>query len=182
MARVKIVTGKVRLLWPALFTPRGFQGGPPKYSVEVLIPKSDKAMVKKFTDGIRQAISDRWGDQKSPSNVKVWFRDGDQEGRGPAYEGHYFFSASDKQNPPGVIDENRETVLDPHLVKSGDWGRVSITVFTYDKPSPGVSFGLNNVQWLERGEPVGSRAAPEEDFKDAWGVDDDEPAEKNPWD
>ena len=45
----KITTGKVRLSYTNLFKPRAFaEGGEEKYSVVLLIPKTDKAQVQKI--------------------------------------------------------------------------------------------------------------------------------------
>lgn len=44
----QITTGKVRFSYCNLFTPRAAQeGAMPKYSVTLLIPKSDKATIQK---------------------------------------------------------------------------------------------------------------------------------------
>ena len=45
----QITTGKVRFSYCNLFTPRAVQeGATPKYSVTLLIPKSDKATMQKI--------------------------------------------------------------------------------------------------------------------------------------
>ena len=60
-----VITGKVRLSYANLFTPKASEdGGDPKYSVAILIPKSDKATLNKVKAAIeavkaaiRQAIA-----------------------------------------------------------------------------------------------------------------------------
>ena len=47
MMSTQITTGKVRFSYCNLFTPRAVQeGAQPKYSVTLLIPKSDKAALQ----------------------------------------------------------------------------------------------------------------------------------------
>ena len=53
--KVKVVTGKVRFSYANVLTPKaGMNGGEPKYSVSILIPKSDTAGVAK----LKQAFED----------------------------------------------------------------------------------------------------------------------------
>ena len=47
--KVKVVTGKVRFSFCHVFQPHsGIEGGTPKYSVSIIIPKSDKETVAKL--------------------------------------------------------------------------------------------------------------------------------------
>lgn len=53
----QITTGKVRFSYCNLFTPRAVQeGATPKYSVTLLIPKSDKATMQKIKAAMDEAI------------------------------------------------------------------------------------------------------------------------------
>ena len=177
----KVVTGRVRMGYPNLFTPRADPNGRMKYSVLVLVPKSDKATIKRLQEAIKEAALAGFGDKVKLSALKVSLRDGDAEDKGPDYEGHYFFNASNKDKP-GVIDGERQHILDPDQVTSGDWGRVSANAYSYDHPvgGKGVSFGLLNVQWLGEGDPIGNRSRAEDDFAEAWGKSDDA-EEGDPW-
>lgn len=54
----QITTGKVRFSYCNLFTPRAVQeGATPKYSVTLLIPKSDKATMQKIKAAMDEAIT-----------------------------------------------------------------------------------------------------------------------------
>ena len=54
----QITTGKVRFSYCNLFTPRAVQeGATPKYSVTLLIPKSDKATMQKIKAAMDEATS-----------------------------------------------------------------------------------------------------------------------------
>ena len=68
---------------------------------------------------------------------------------------------------PGIVDEDLNAVLDPTQVYSGCYARVSINAFPYSNSgNKGISFGLNNVQFLQDGEPLGGRTRAEDDFAD----------------
>ena len=170
----RVVTGKVRLSYVHLF--EAYTSDPEeqeaRYSVTILIPKKDKATIAKIEAAIEAAKEEgkktKW-DGKIPPNFKTTLHDGDEEAdleRNPEYAGHMFMAMSSKQRP-GVVDENLNAILDSTAVYSGCYGRVSINAFPFNaKGNKGVSFGLNNVQFLEDGEPLGGRTRAEDDFAD----------------
>lgn len=168
----KVVTGKARLSYVNAFQPRaGLDGDEPKYSVCVLIPKTDKATIAKVQAAIKEAQEEgkaQWGG-KLPAGLKNPLRDGDAERDGDEYVGHWFINASSKQRP-GVVDQDLNPILDSSALYSGCYGRVSLNFFPYTKKgNRGVGAGLNNIQKLDDGEPLGgARARPEDDF----GTDD----------
>ena len=48
--KVKVVTGKVRFSYAHVFQPASsIEGGTPKYSVSIIIPKSDKDTIARLT-------------------------------------------------------------------------------------------------------------------------------------
>jgi hypothetical protein len=173
----KVVTGKVRLSYAHLFTPKAIEEGQePKYSVCLLIPKSDTATVKKINAAIEAAK--KAGEKilvnqngKMPTNLKMPLRDGDEErADAPEYAGHWFINANSAQKP-GVVDQNVNPVLDQSEVYSGCYARASINFFAFNKAgNKGIGCGLNNVQKLADGEPLSGRTRAEDDFD---AVDDD---------
>jgi hypothetical protein len=168
----KVVTGKVRLSYCHLFEP--YSNDPDKearYSVTILIPKKDKATLAKIDAAIaaaKEAGKPKWGG-KIPAGLKSTLHDGDEEAdleRNPEYAGHMYMAMSSKTRP-GVVDADLDPVLDPTSVYSGCYARVSINAFPYSNSgNKGISFGLNNVQFLEDGEPLGGRTRAEDDFAD----------------
>jgi len=169
----RVVTGKVRLSYVHLFEP--YSNNPEqdaKYSVTILIPKSDTVTLDKIAKAQAAAAED--GKAKTfggriPTNLKTTLHDGDEEAdldRNPEYAGHYYMAMSSKSRP-GVVDADLQPVLDPAQVYSGCYARVSINAFPYSNSgNKGISFGLNNVQFLEDGEPLGGRTRAEDDFSD----------------
>lgn len=167
----RVVTGKVRLSYVHLFEP--YSSDPdqdPKYSVTILIPKSDKTTLAKLAAAQEAAKeagkSSKW-EGRVPPNLSTTLHDGDEEAdleKSPEYGGCMYMAMSSKQRP-GVVDENLNAVLDPTQVYSGCYARVSINAFPYSaKGKKGISFGLNNVQFLADGEPLGGRTRAEDDF------------------
>lgn len=171
-ASTKVVTAKVRLSYCNLFEARAQQeGGELKYGVTILIPKSDTATIAKIKAAQETAINAKWP-SKRPAKVVSTLHDGDGvkektgEEFGPECKDHWVMSVSSKQRP-GVVDENLNEIMDKTAIVSGDYGRVSINAYGYDvSGNRGVSFGLNNVQFLEKGEPLGGRARASDDFAD----------------
>lgn len=174
MSDTKVITGKVRLSYVNVFKARSFEiGGEEKYSVCVLIDKDDKATLKKIAVAIEAAktagISDKWGG-KLPAKLKMPLRDGDEERAEEAEEfTHTYFLNANSNQKPGVVDRNLNEILDSTEVYSGCYGRVSINFYPYNyNGTKGIAVGLNNVQKLEDGEPLGAaRASAEEDFADS---------------
>ena len=93
----KVITGKVRASFVHVFEPAAINGGEPKYSCSLIIPKSDTITVGKIREAIEQAKQEgvpKWGG-KIPPNLKLPLRDGDVDRPDdPAYENRYFINAS----------------------------------------------------------------------------------------
>lgn len=171
----KVITGKVRLSYVHLFKPVAISDGQdPKYSVCLLIPKSDKAALKKINAAVeaaKQAGMSLWGG-KIPASLKLPLRDGDVERPDQAeYENCYFINASSR-TAPGVVDKNVQPILDSTEVYSGCYGRASVNFYPYNQAgNRGVACGLNNIQKIADGDYLGGRSRAEDDFD---AVEDDE--------
>lgn len=176
----KVVTGKVRFSYVNIFKSRAFQADQDaKFSICLLIPKEDKATLKKIKaaidEAIQEGISSKWNGKK-PANVKLPLRDGDEEraDEAPEYEGMMFLNANSTQKP-GIVDKDLNEILDPDEVYSGCWGRASINFYPFSvNGNKGIGVGLNNVQKLKDGEHLGAaRASAESDFNDDFEDDDE---------
>ncbi len=172
MSATKVVTGKVRFSYCTLFEPRAPKENPDgekKYSVTLLIPKSDVETIKKIKAAQEAAIADKWPG-KRPPKIASTLHDGDGvkektgEPYGPECSGHWVMSVSSKQRP-SVVNAQLQAILDPSEVYSGCYGRASINAYAYDvSGNRGTSFGLMNVQKLADGEPLSGRTRAEDDF------------------
>lgn len=164
----KVTTGKVRLSYAHIFEPHAMnESQEAKYSVSVIIPKTDTETLKAIKEATDQAKKDgaaKWGN-KIPANLKTPLRDGDVDREDdPAYVGCYFLNASSK-NKPGVVDQNVQPVLDATEVYSGCYARLTLNFYAYNASgNKGVAAGLGNIQKLEDGEPLGGFTRAEDDF------------------
>jgi hypothetical protein len=183
----KVVTGKVRFSFLTVFEPKSQMGedGPKKYSVQLLIPKSDEktvdeinAMIKKVFNANPQML----GKNIKAANLKICFlRDGDEEKPDDEnYAGMWFINAKSGQKP-GVVKLGHEKgtveAIGPDDIKSGDYGRASINFFAFGPPkvtaSKGIACGLQNIILLEEGDALSGRSNAAADFADsATGFDD----------
>lgn len=172
----RVVTGKVRLSYVHLFTPFANQpGAEPKFSVTLLIPKSDIATKQRIDAAIQAAIeegiSTKWNGVRPPQ-IHLPIHDGDgvrpSDGMpfGKECKGHWVMTASSKQKPE-IVDINLNPIIDQTQIYSGIYGRVSIRFFPYNAAGKkGIGCGLGNVQKLEDGEPLGGRRSAADDFGD----------------
>lgn len=163
----KVTTGKVRLSYAHLFEPHAIDGNEPKYSVSVIIPKSDKETLQAIKEAVNEAKEQgkgKWGG-KVPANVKTPLRDGDIDREGDeAYAGCYFLNANSK-NKPGIVDINVQPILDATEVYSGCYARLTLNFYAYNaNGNKGIAAGLGNVQKLADGEPLGGFTRAEDDF------------------
>ena len=170
----KVLTGEVRLSYCNLTTPRASQqGGEPKYSVTMLIPKSDTAtkadIDASILAAVNEAVSKRWGGVRPPM-IKDILHDGDgvrPSGLpyGPECKGHWVLTASTK-NPPQVVGiDNIRTELAPTDIYSGMYARVTVNFYGYSNAgNKGIACGLGNVLKTRDGEPLSGGASAEADF------------------
>src|SRR5690606_30701701 len=112
----KVVTGKVRFSYVNVFEPRAVEEGQePKYSVSILIPKSDKttlAKIERAIEAAKQQGLSMWGG-KMPANLKLPLRDGDTDRPDdPAYRGHYSINSTSKIKPGG-FNAQHNPIIDP---------------------------------------------------------------------
>lgn len=171
-----VVTGKARLSYVHLFKPYANpNGGDPKYSTTILIPKSDIATKQRIDAAIQAAItagvSSRWNGIRPPQvSIPVHDGDGPRPSDGMSFgeecKGHWVLTASSKQQPQ-VVDIQLNSIIDQSEIYSGMYARVSMNFFPYaNSGKKGIGCGLGNVQKLEDGEPLGGGTTAAEDFGD----------------
>ena len=171
----KVITGKdTRFSFCHIWEPESINGSDPKYSVSLIIPKSDTVTIEKINKAIRAAYeegaSKLKGNGKSVpalSALKTPLRDGDVDRPDDeAYANSYFVNANSKDKP-GIVDAACQTIIDRGEVYSGVYGRASINFYAFNaNGNRGIACGLNNLQKLRDGEPLGGRSRAEDDFAD----------------
>ena len=180
----KVVTGKVRFSFCHIFEPQApLNGGDPKYSVTLLIPKSDTDTLRKIKEAqaeARENFCAKNGVNALPPKPSHTLHDGDGqrdsgEDYGPECKGCYVITVSSK-NKPVIVDNFLNEITDPNEVYSGCYGRASINFYGYNQAcKKGISAGLLSIQKLHDGEPFGTVGSAD-DFDDGYseaGADDD---------
>lgn len=172
----KVITGIVRLSYANVWEPKSINGGTEKYSVSLIIPKSDTKTLNAINEAVDAAIEEGKGKfgGKIPNKaaLKLPLRDGDiDRPDDEAYADSYFINAN-SITPPQVVDKNVNPVLDRSEVYSGVYGRVSVSFYAFNSNgNKGIACGLGNVQKIRDGEPLGGRTNAAEEF--TTDVDDD---------
>lgn len=166
---IKVVTNLVRFSYVNLFTPLS-QGNdkPPKYSVAIIIPKSDVATIDEINRAVAECKRENayvWGG-RVPPGLRGGLRDGDLEKNDLAYANSMFINATATQRP-GIVYEDLSDITDVNEFYSGCYGRASLTFYAYNNsPSQqGIGCTVNNVMKIKDGERLGMASRPGEDFK-----------------
>jgi len=172
----KVLTGEVRLSYVNLVTPRvnnNDPSAPPKYSVTLLIPKTDIAVKQNIDASIEAAAADAlskiWNGVRPPV-MPVPIHDGDgvrENGTpyGPECKGCWVITASSKNKPQVVHQSDINTELLPQDIYSGMYARVTINFFGYSRAGKkGVGCGLGNVMKTRDGEALAGGASAAADF------------------
>lgn len=171
----KVVTGVVRLSYANVWEPKSINGSAEKYSVSLIIPKSDKKTIAAINAAVDAAIKEGAGKfgGKIPNKaaLKLPLRDGDTEREDEAYKDSFFVNAN-STTPPQIVDSKVQPILDRSEVYSGVYARVSITFYAFNSNgNRGIACGLGNIQKVRDGEPLSSRSNAEDDFTT---LDDDD--------
>lgn len=176
-SKTKVVTGTVRLSYANVWEPKSINGGAEKYSVSLIIPKSDKKTIAAINAAVDAAIEEglaKFGGKKpKKAAIKLPLRDGDTERDDEAYAGSYFVNAN-SQTPPQIVDQNVNPIMNRSEVYSGVYARVSINFYAFNSNgNKGVACGLGNIQKVRDGQPLGNRSTAEDDFGAIEDAEDD---------
>ena len=175
MNTTKVITGpETRWSYANVWEPKAIDGGTPKYSVSLIIPKTDTATIEKIQAAIKAAYEEGASRLKGNgktvpqlSVLKTPLRDGDLERPDDeSYANSYFVNAN-SATAPGIVDADRQPIIDHNEVYSGVYGRASINFYAFNSNgNKGIACGLNNLQKIKDGEPLGGKSRAEDDFAD----------------
>lgn len=174
-SNTKVVTGVVRLSYANVWEPASINGGTPKYSVSLIIPKSDQKTIDAINAAVDAAIKDgaaKFGGKiPNKAALKLPLRDGDIEREDEAYKDSYFVNAN-STTAPQIVDRSVQPILDRAEVYSGCYARVSVNFYAFNSNgNRGIACGLGNIQKVKDGEPLGGRTSAADDF--TTDLDDD---------
>lgn len=169
----KVITGvNTRWSYANVWDPKSINGGAPKFSVSLIIPKSDVVTVNKITAAIQSAYEE--GEAKLKGNgktvpalsaLKTPLRDGDLERPDDATYANAYFINANSATAPNIVDTDCNHIIERSEVYSGVYGRASINLYAFNSNgNKGIACGLNNLQKIRDGEPLGGKSRAEDDF------------------
>lgn len=166
----RALTGECRLSYVHLTTPYANpqqQNAKAKYSVTLLIPKTDtatKAAIDVTIEAVaKDATSKKWNNVRPPV-IAIPIHDGDgvrQDGTpyGPECKGCWVMTASSDDKPDVVDINDINTTLTPQDIYSGMWARVTLNFYGYfNSGKKGIGCGLRSVMKTRDDEPLGGVA------------------------
>lgn len=169
----KVITGtETRWSYVNVWEPKSVNGNVPKYSVSLIIPKSDTVTVSKINLAIETAYNEGQSKLKGTgkfvpelSSLRTPLRDGDSEKQNQKeYRNCYFINAK-SSSAPQIVYADKSNVTDHSEVYSGVYGRASISFYAYNtNGNKGISCELNHLQKFSDGERLGGKPSAEDDF------------------
>jgi hypothetical protein len=177
----------LRFSFVSVFEPKSVDGGEPKYSVQVLVPKAHTKTVEQIKDAINKATE--LGVQKNLFTKAAtknpafrWcLRDGDAEaaesadGNKDYLKGHFFFNAScNTKNPPAVVDKFLKPIINDQAFYSGCYGVINCNFFPFKHGKGGIACGLNSIMKRDDGDRLDGRVPVEEAFAELMDDPEDE--------
>lgn len=162
----KIVTGPdTRWSYVNVWEAKSVNGGNPRYSISLIIPKNDTDTISYINRAINAAYKAglaklKGNASKVPalSEIKTPLHDGDlDKPDDEAYKNAYFINAASTR-PPEICDADLNGITDHSAVYSGAYGRASISFYAYNyNGNRGIACGLNGLQKISDGEQLGAK-------------------------
>lgn len=191
-----IKTPVARLSYPALYVPRRAKNSvKEKYGCTLIFDVgTDLAPLKKSA---YDCAVERWGEKGREDYERGRLKKPILDGGDPKYSDKdelgagKFFIRCFSERKPGVVDRKANIILPQdadELLYAGCYVQASVRPFCYDTDgNKGVSFGLQNVQWVRHGERLAGGPSAQDEFE---ALPDDDvndmakanAAGANPWD
>ncbi len=153
--RTKVIAGpRTRWSYANVWDTKSINGGAPKYSVSLIILKSDTKTISKIEAAIQAAYEEGESKLKGSgrsvpalSVLKTPLRDGDAERPDDeAYKNGYFVNAN-SSTASDIVDADKNPILERSEVYSGVYGRASVNFYAFNSNgNKGIACGLNNLQ------------------------------------
>jgi hypothetical protein len=176
ISETNVRLGEIRFSYANVFAPRKNEDGTPgKYSVMLVIPKSNTQAIELIKSAVEAAkaagIAAKWNGKLPPaSKLKLPLRDGDEEfPEDDNFKDTVFLNASTTTAPGVRVLENgvMSEALDGDDFYSGCYGCATVNFYAYSASgNVGVAAGLNNVIKTRDGEKLSGSHSAEDDFGD----------------
>lgn len=186
----RLITPKFRVSYPNVFRSRANkkQDGTTvmEYDLLALFPKGTD--FTEMNKAISAAAVEKWGADKTkwPKNLRNPIRKNEEkekDGKLPdgVEPGGHFMNFKSKQRP-GLVDGNRQPIIDETSFYAGCWARAQVHAYAYEQlGNKGVSFGLDNVQKMADGDPLSGRQRAEDAFEPVAGAEAGTDANADPF-
>ena len=157
-----------------VFEPEANLSGEMKYSIQLIIPKSDTKGVAQLKDAIEKAKlagkEKKWNG-KIPKFRYEPLRDGDAELESgektePVYKGKYFINATRTvKSKPQVVGPDAKPLLNQEELYSGCIVRADIKPYAYSSGgNHGIAWWLNSLMLVRDGQRLDGKVDAEEAF------------------
>ena len=169
---VDMTTGIGILSFPRVFAQTAGKNdkGETIYDVQFLIPKAQREDVRALLIAIKTVGEAKWGDNWR--KVRAPLRDGDKEAdeltedgtlkrdKYPERLGHFFINARSTR-PVGVYNRQRDVIVNPDEIYAGVKAKINVGFYPYSNSgNHGIGCGLNGIQKIADGDPIGGGGKP----------------------
>lgn len=160
-----IITPEFRVSYANIWVPKTNDKGKAVYSCTAIFPKDTDLQPLKAL--LMQAKEAKFPNMKGKCKNPLRF--GNEEeydlDKNPEYRDCWITSFRSYGRPVGVVDTQRQPIIDQQDFYSGCHAVASITAYAYDfEGTKGVAFGLRNLMKTRDDEPLAGTAKAEVDF------------------
>lgn len=159
----KIVTPEFRVSFPQVFQAKAAPGSDrEKFSIVMLFKKTENLDAIKAL--LKRAIAEKYPTGELPPGFTTPLKDGNTK----EYEGYKdtIFCTAGSQFQPGVLDEQKNPILDPKEFYAGCYAIATVNAYCWSYMGKnGVSLGLQNLMKVNDGEPLAGGSSAEADFE-----------------
>lgn len=177
---VKLISCPIRLSYPAFFDPKKNDQDQDVWECEALVPpnKDGDAFLDKLDAALVEVMTEHFGPEDEWPRGRNDYQPSDKiksvnpdKLPGPGITKDWSTFTARSYSQIGVVDADRNEVLNKREVYGGRWARLSLSITVYDNKSKGPTIYLNNVQLLSNDESFGGRPSAENEF-DKWDGED----------
>lgn len=172
----KVIIKGAILSYPRFDEPEAIDGGEPKYGCTLVITNDDdlKRLKSAVAEVGKEAFGDKFAKGLRSGGIKSPFHQTDPEKDFGYPEGSSYIRVRTKDQPGMVAvwrgADGKPARVDADQFYAGCIVNASVAAFAYNKGiNKGVSFALNNVQFVTDGPRLDNRIAAEDEFE----VDED---------
>lgn len=178
---LKLQTPVFRVSFPQVFEAKQVNNqGKAKFSMTMLfntveINKDPKEAEKflKMQQACKLAASEKWP-VKMPDKLKNPFRKGEEKEQYTGYGKGVIFASASSLTKPGLVDAQLNKIIDPEQFYAGCYARATVNFYAWSYLGNfGVGIGLQNIQKVKDGEPIGGRTLAENDFESLTELSED---------